>query len=154
MCCIHRVVCTVPSAVPLCWKLCSVPTNKSRKITWNLTISFHCKCTIATEHNLQKQHIKYIKFGLFCCLMSLFSSISAVVLILLLGACESEQFPTAEYSKSQKYNIKLCIHAFYSTRFCLHSHFPTPTYGTVGRGPRKTNTPMKIRYIKFYVSIY
>ena len=31
-----------------------------------------------------------------------FSGISAVVLILLLGARESEQFPTAEYNKSQK----------------------------------------------------
>ena len=39
------------------------------------------------------------KFGLFC---PFFSRISAVVLILLLGAGESEEFPTAEYSKSQK----------------------------------------------------
>ena len=31
-----------------------------------------------------------------------FSGIPAVVLILLLGACENEEFPTAEYSKSQK----------------------------------------------------
>ena len=46
-----------------CQKLCSVPTNKSQKITWNFTISFDCKRTIATEHNLQKQHIKHIKQG-------------------------------------------------------------------------------------------
>ena len=31
-----------------------------------------------------------------------FSGVSAVVLILLLGACESEEFPTAEHNKSQK----------------------------------------------------
>ena len=35
--------------------------NKSRKMTWNFTISFHCKRTIATELKLQKQHIKHTK---------------------------------------------------------------------------------------------
>ena len=52
--------------------------------------------------NLQKQHIKYIKVGFFCHLLSLFCVISAVVLILLLEVCESEQFTMAEHNKSQK----------------------------------------------------
>ena len=47
------------------------------------------------------------------------------MLILLLGTCESEQFPTPKYNKSQKYNVKLCIHDFYSTKFYLHFHIPT-----------------------------
>ena len=84
-----------------CQKLCLVPTKKSRKTTWNFTMSFHCKRTIATELNLQKQHKtrKNVVFSAACC--PFFSGISAVVLILLLGACESEEFPTAEYNKSQ-----------------------------------------------------
>ena len=39
--------------------------KKSRKITRNFTISFHCKRTIATELNLQKQHIKHTKIWSF-----------------------------------------------------------------------------------------
>ena len=39
--------------------------KKSRKITRNFTISFHCKRTIATELNLQKQHIKHAKIWSF-----------------------------------------------------------------------------------------
>ena len=69
------------------------------------------------------QNIQKLIFSVAYC--PVFSGISAVVLILLLGACESEQFPTAEHNKSQKQNIKLCIHGFYFTKFCLHFHFPT-----------------------------
>ena len=86
----------------LCRKLCSVPTKKSRKITWNFTISFHCKCTIATELNLQKQYKTHKNLVFSAAYCPFFSGISAVVLILLLGVCESEEFPTAEYNKSQK----------------------------------------------------
>ena len=39
--------------------------KKSRKITRNFTISFHCKRTIATELNLQKQRIKHTKIWSF-----------------------------------------------------------------------------------------
>ena len=41
----------------------------------DFTISFDCKRTIATEHNLQKQRIKHRKFGLFWCLLSFFLAV-------------------------------------------------------------------------------
>ena len=46
-----------------------------------------------------KTHKNLVFSAAYC---PFFSGISAVVLILLLGACESEEFPTAEYNKSQK----------------------------------------------------
>ena len=76
----------------VCRKLYLVPTKNLRK-------SHEILIYLSTAN---VQHIKYTKFGLLCCLLPLFSGISAVALILLLGVCESEQFHTAEYNKSQK----------------------------------------------------
>ena len=77
--------------------------KKSRKITRNFTISFHCKRTIATELNLQKTTYKTHKNLVFSAAYCFFfSGILAVVLILHLGASESEELLTAEYNKSQK----------------------------------------------------
>ena len=42
---------------------------------------------------------KLVFSGAYC---PFFAGISAVVLILLLGASDSKQFPTAGYNKSQK----------------------------------------------------
>ena len=79
--------------------------KKSRKVIWNFTMSFHCKRAIGTEHNLPKQQTKHTKFGLFCCLLSLFKRYFS--------------------SSSDFTSIKLCIHAFYSTKFYLQFHIPT-----------------------------
>ena len=51
-----------------------------------------------------------------------FSGYSALAVVLILGACESKRFTTAEYKKPQKQNRKVCIHVFYSTKFYLHFH--------------------------------
>ena len=75
------------------WKLCMGPGKNFRK-SYKFYTFFHCERTIAIKFNLQKQNIKYTKFGLFCHLLSLFRGNKAIVLILLLRACESEQFPT------------------------------------------------------------
>ena len=48
-----------------------------------------------------------------------FSGIKAVVLILLLGACESKKFPTAEYNKSQNYKALYTGFLFYQVLFTL-----------------------------------
>ena len=55
----------VPSKYENCRKLCLVPTNKSRKITRNFTVSFHYKRTIVNEYNLQKTTYKTHKIWSF-----------------------------------------------------------------------------------------
>ena len=71
--------------------------GKSHKIL----LSFLCKRTIATEFNLQKHKTrKNLAFSAGYC--PFFSGISVAVLVLFIGACESEGFPTTEYNKSQK----------------------------------------------------
>ena len=85
-----------------CQKLRLVPTKKNIKSHEILIYFSTANVQVRLKLNLQKQHIKYIKVGFFCRLLSLFCVISAVVLILLLEVCESEQFTMAEHNKSQK----------------------------------------------------
>ena len=84
--------------------LCEIVFGSNRKSQIITLILIHLSTANvpARQLNLQKQHIKYKKVGLFCCLLFLFSGSSAVVLALLLRACESEQFFTAGDNKSQK----------------------------------------------------
>ena len=66
----------------------------------NFNISSHCKRTIAKNPSLQRQMIQKLVYSPAYC--PFFSSNSAVVLALILGACKSERFLTAEYNKSEK----------------------------------------------------
>ena len=112
MCCIHRVVCTVPSAVTLYRKLCSVPTKKnigkSHEILPYLSTA-NVQLHLNLIYKITCKTYKSLVFSTANC--PFFSGVSAVVLILLLGACESKEFPMAEHNNS--------------TKFCLHSQFPT-----------------------------
>ena len=107
--------------MPLCRKLCLVPTKNLKKSHKNL-IYISTANVKSRLNSIYKNNMKNISKLVIAAYCSFFSDISGV--ILLLGAC-SEQFPTAEYNKSKKWNIKLRIHDFYSTKSYLHFHIPT-----------------------------
>ena len=77
---------------------------------------------VQLQPNLIYKNKRYKKGGVFCCLLSLFQRLFTLAVVLILGACESKRFTTAEYKKPQKQNRKVCIHVFYSTKFYLHFH--------------------------------
>ena len=86
----------------MCRKLCLVPTKNLRKshkiLIYLSTANVQSQLNLIYKNNIK--NIQKLVFSAAYC--PFYSGNSTVVLILHLGVCESEQFPTVDYNKSQK----------------------------------------------------